>query len=70
MRLLKKTEEYATESEMEAKEVIEKFRKEATDEGYLLGACGFTHKEKKAKGEIIDETWIVKAIKIYGPIWL
>lgn len=69
MRLLKVTEEYRADSEQEAKEAIENFRKESLEKGYVLGACGFTYKDKKSKGEIIDEAWVVKVVKIYGKVW-
>ena len=69
MRLLKVTEEYRADSEQEAREVIENFRKESLEKGYVLGACGFTYKDKKSKGEIIDEAWVVKVVKIYGKVW-
>ena len=69
MRLLKKIEEYRVDSEIEAKEAMEKFRSEATANDYSAGACGYIYKEKKSKGEIIDEAWIVKVVKIYGGIW-
>lgn len=69
MRLLKVTEEYCADSEQEAREAIENFRKESLEKGYVLGACGFTYKDKKSKGEIIDEAWVVKVVKIYGKVW-
>ena len=69
MRLLKKIEEYRVDSEIEAKEAMEKFRSEAAEKGYILGSCGYTYKEKKAKGEIIDEAFLIKCVKIYGTIW-
>ena len=70
MRLLKTTEEYRTDSELEAKDLMEKFRSEASEKGYSLGACGYTYKEKKAKGEVIDQAWIVKVVKIYSEVWI
>lgn len=69
MRILKVTEEYRTESELEAKELMEKFRTEAGEKGYSLGASGYTYKNKKSKGEIIDEAWIVKVVKNFGSVW-
>ena len=69
MRLLKVTEEYRADSEQEAREAIENFRKESLEKGYVLGACGFTSKDKKSIGEIIDEAWVVKVVKIYGKVW-
>lgn len=69
MRLLKVTEEYCADSEQEAREAIENFRKESLEKGYVLGACGFTYKDKKSRGEIIGEAWVVKVVKIYGKVW-
>ena len=69
MRLLKVTEEYCADYELEAREAIENFRKESLEKGYVLGACGFTYKDKKSRGEIIGEAWVVKVVKIYGKVW-
>ena len=69
MRLIKQTEEYVVDSEEAAIAVIEKFRSAANDEGYVLGANGYTYKTKKSKGEIIGEVWVCKITKIFGGIW-
>lgn len=69
MILLKTTEEYRTESEFEAKELMEKMRANAAAEGYVLNQCGYTHKEKKAKGEVVDEAFVVKIVKIFNGVW-
>ncbi len=69
MRLLKQTEEYLTESEQEAIGLIESYRRDAQDKGYVLGANGYTYKTKKSKGEIIAEAWVVKVTKILGGVW-
>ena len=55
MKILKQTEEYRTDSEEEAIAVIESYKKDAEEKGYILGASGYTYKTKKAKGEIIAE---------------
>lgn len=70
MRTLKATEEYRAESELEAKDAMERFREEAREKGYSIGKCGYTYKNKKSKGEIIDEAWIVSVTKIFGDIWV
>ena len=70
MKKLKEILEIRADNEIEAKELMEQIRSEAAEKGYSVGACGYTYKEKKAKGEIIDEAWLVKAVKIYGGIWL
>lgn len=69
MILLKKTEEYRTESENEAKEIMDEFRQKASEEGYEIGALGYTYKEKKSKGEIIDSAYIVKIVKNFNKVF-
>ena len=55
MRLLKETIELRADTEFEAKEIIENYRKEAAEKGYTIGAAGYTYKTKKAKGEIVEK---------------
>ena len=69
MKLLKQTIETRTDSEHEAKELIEKYRQEASKEGYTISSAGYTYKTKKSKGEIIDEAYVVKVIQIFGGLW-
>lgn len=69
MRLLKVTEEYRAESEHEVKEMNEEFKNEANKKGFILNSFSYSKKEKKKKGEIIDECCLVKVTKIYGGIW-
>lgn len=69
MILLKVTEEYRAETEQEVKEISEKFRTEAREKGYILNSLSYTKKEKKSKGEIIDEGYLIKVQKVYGGFW-
>lgn len=69
MRLLKVTAEYRVESEEEAKQMNEDFKKEAREQGYVLNSFAYTRKEKKSKGDIIDEGYLVKVVKVYGGFW-
>ena len=69
MRLLKVVEEYRAESEQEVKEMNEQFKTEAKSEGYILNAFSYIKKEKKSKGEIIDDGYLVKVAKVYGGFW-
>ena len=69
MLKLKVTEEYRVDTENEAKEAMENFRQRDAQEGYILNSCGYTHKEKKSKGEIVDEGYLLKVVKIYGGFW-
>ncbi len=69
MKLLKTTIEVRCYSEEEAKDFIEEFRNKARTEGYVVGANGYTYKAKKSKGEIVDEAWICKCVKIHDEVW-
>ena len=55
MKIIKKTTEVRCYSEEEAKNFIENFRQRADEEGYTVGANGYTYKTKKSKGEIVSE---------------
>ncbi len=67
--LLKQTDEIRANSEEEAKAIMEKFRKEAEEKEYVIGASGYVYKTKKSKGEIIDEAWVVKIVKQIAGVW-
>lgn len=69
MRELKETKEYRADTESEAKSIMEEVRNGARDGGYTVGAAGYTFKQKKAKGEVIDEAYVVKITKVYGGVW-
>lgn len=69
MRLVEQTEKYVVDTEEAAIKLIAHFRDDASEKGYVLGASGYTYKTKKAKGEIIDEAWVVSIKKVIGGIW-
>lgn len=69
MRLIERTEKYVVDSEEEAIKLIQNSKKDAEENGYILGASGYTYKTKKAKGEIIGEVWVTSIKKVLGGIW-
>ena len=69
MRILKVTEEYRAETEQEVKEMNEDFKAKAVTQGFNLNSFSYTKKEKKSKGEVIDDGFLVKVTKIYGGMW-
>ena len=69
MKLLKITYEHRTYSEDDAKNAIIKFRAEAQEKGYTVGAAGYTYKTKTKKGVVVAEAWVVKCIAIYDEVW-
>ena len=69
MRLIEQTEKYVVDSEEDAIEVIQRYKKDAEEKGYILGKSGYDYKTKKAKGEIIGEVWVVTVKKVLGGVW-
>lgn len=67
--LLETVSKYRADSENQAKEMIEKFREEASAKGYIVKKAGFEYKTKKSKGEIIAEAWVVSITQVFGDIW-
>ena len=60
--LLKVTEEHRADSELEAAELINSAK---ADTRYIPSKYSSVHKERKAKGEIIDEYFIVTLVKVF-----
>lgn len=69
MRLIERTEKYVVDSEEEAIKLIQNAKEDAANNGYILGASGYTYKTKKAKGEIIGEVWVTSIKKVLGGVW-
>lgn len=65
MILLQQTDKYRAESEKEAREYIEKVVSDQYSSGYKLTESGMKYKNKKMKGEIIDEWYEVVIKKSY-----
>lgn len=66
---LETVEKYRVETEEEAKAVMEQFREDAKSKGYLVKKSGYEKKEKKAKGEIIDQGYLVSVTKVFDTFW-
>lgn len=69
MRKYKEKIDFVCESETEARDLVEHFRAESVAEGYTLLKNGYVYKSKKAKGEIVDEKWILTIEKQIGGLW-
>ena len=61
MRNLEHSVKIRIESEVEAKDVIEKLKVDAQEKGFYVKKAGYEYKNKKAKGEIIDSCYVVTA---------
>ena len=65
MYLVSTTETYRVDTERESAEAIE----EAKNNGsYILGKYTNEHKERKSKGEVIDEYWKLSLTKLFNDI--
>ena len=67
--LLNVTETYRVDSEEEVKQAIEDAKNDAEENGYLIKGHSSKMKEKKSKGEVIDEGWEITIKKEYNLFW-
>lgn len=66
MLKLQETTKYRVDTEKEAIEMIEQARNDAAKEGYDVKKSSYTAKNKKAKGAIIDEWFVVEICLKYN----
>ena len=66
---LKVAEEYRCENREEAESFIKAQREGGREGGYEVLKAGYTHKEKKAKGEVVDEYEHVTITKQFCTPW-
>ena len=63
--LVSATETYRVDTENEATRAIEEAKQ---DGSYILGKYTSEHKERKSKGEVIDEYWKLTLTKLFNDI--
>ena len=63
--LVSTTETYRVDTESEATRAIEEAKQ---DGSYVLGKYTSEHKERKLKGEVIDEYWKLTLTKMFNDI--
>ena len=63
--LISTTETYRVDTENEATKAIEEAKQ---DGSYILGKYTSEHKERKSKGEVIDEYWKLTLTKLFNDI--
>ncbi len=63
--LISTVETYRVDTESEATKAIEEAK---NDTSYILGKYASEHKERKSKGEVIDEYWKLSLTKIFNDI--
>lgn len=60
--LIKTTEEHRADSSAEATELINAAK---ADSKYTLSKYSSVHKEKKSKGEVVDDYYMVTLVKVF-----
>lgn len=63
--IMKRTEEIRVGTEEEAMALIEQAKENGKIEGYELVSYTSTKKEKKQRGQVIDEYFLVKLVKTW-----
>ena len=63
--LVSTTETYRVDTEAEATQAIEEAK---ADNTYVLGKYTSEHKERRAKGEVVDEYWKLTLTKLFNDI--
>lgn len=67
--LLNETKVFRIDTEEEVQEAIEIEKADAAEHGYILKGYSSKVKEKKSKGEIIDEGYEVTFKREYNTFW-
>ena len=63
--LVSTVETYRVDTEAEATKAIEEAK---NDSSYVLGKYTSEHKERKSKGEVVDEYWKLSLTKLFNDI--
>lgn len=63
------TEKYRAESREEAEDFIRAQRENGVKDGYDITKAEYTHKEKRAKGEVVDKCEQVTITKVFCTLW-
>ena len=66
---LKETIDYRVDTEDGAIRFIEQERKGAEDRGYIVAKAAYSLKQKKAKGEVVDQGYLVSITYEYLNFW-
>lgn len=63
--LVKESKTWRVDTEKDAMNKIQECKDAAASEGYMVSKSGYTYKNKKSKGEIIDEWYFVDVTFTY-----
>lgn len=63
------TKKYRAETHEEAEDFIRAQRENGAKEGYEVTEAKYVHKEKRAKGETVDQAELVTITKVFCTLW-
>lgn len=69
MKLISNTVEQRVDTEEEAVGLINAYRTKTDEDGYTVKSSTYSRKEKKKKGEVIDEGYLVKITMVFNSFW-
>lgn len=69
MRLISNTVEQRVDKEEDAINLINAYRAKANEDGYTVKSSTYSRKEKKRKGEVVDEGYLVKITMVFSSFW-
>ena len=64
--IMKQTDEIRVDTEEQAESLLNTFKEKAREEGYEIASYKMTKKNKKSKGEIIDEWVVLTIVKVWS----
>lgn len=64
--LIKEALTYRVDTEAEAVQEIESAKNAQLAEGYVVKKSEYTLRQKKSKGEVVEEWYLVTITKVYG----
>ena len=68
-RLIQKVETYIVGTPAEAEVFINEARTSAPAKGSIVTKAAYAHKERKSKGEVVEECEVVTITSTFGSTW-
>lgn len=69
MNILEETYKISADSEQQAQQIIDDYKANQRSGGYILKKGSFEQKEKKSKGEVIAERYLITVVLRKGELW-
>lgn len=67
--LLETTLKYRVDTEADAQNMINAYREQAKEKGFVIKKASYERKDKKSKGEIIATVFVVTITQVFASLW-